>query len=316
MRKLARTGVGLKFASNLKHIASLVRPARLMLLTTALRPELGSKLTGGHQLLDDLDVPLGINMTVPNAARMYDYYLGGDNNFPADREAAEHVLRVAPWIRATALENRAFLGRAVEYLAGEAGIRQFVDIGTGLPIRGNVHEVAHRIAPDARVAYADNDPIVLGQSRSLLSKVENTATIRADLRHPQVIAGHPDRAGFIDWTQPVALLLVAIMHFIQDYDDPRSIVSQYREAMAPGSYIVISHIHQERDSEAGRHVAAVYAKASAPLVFRSRAQIADLFAGFELLDPGLVALPEWRPQPRPYPPGEVWGLAGVGRLPS
>ena len=186
-----------------------------------------------HQLLDDLDVPVSINMTVPNAARMYDYYLGGVNYFPADRDAAEHVLRVAPWIRATALENRAFLGRAVEYLAGQAGIRQFVDIGTGLPTAGNVHEVAHRIAPDARVAYVDNDPVVLGQSRALLSKVENTVTIRADLRQPQGIIDHPDLAGFIDWAQPVALLLVAVVHFIQDHENPQAIIGQYRNAMAP-----------------------------------------------------------------------------------
>ncbi len=267
-----------------------------------------------HQLLGDLDVPVSINMTVPNAARMYDYYLGGVNSFPADRDAAEHVLRVAPWIRATALENRAFLGRAVEYLAGQAGIRQFVDIGTGLPTAGNVHEVAHRIAPGARVAYVDNDPVVLGQSRTLLSKVENTVTIRADLRQPQGVIEHPDLAGFIDWAQPVALLLVAIVHFIQDHENPQAIISQYRNVMTPGSHLVVSHVHHQHDSEAVRRVAAVYARASAPLVFRTREQIAGLFIGFELISPGIVPLPEWRPEPRPYPPGEVWGLAGVGHL--
>ena len=245
-----------------------------------------------HQLLDDLDVPVSINMTVPNAARMYDYYLGGVNYFPADRDAAEHVLRVAPWIRATALENRAFLGRAVEYLAGQADIRQFIDIGTGLPTAGNVHEVAHRIAPDARVAYVDNDPVVLGQSRALLATVENTVTIRADLRQPQGIIEHPDLSGFIDWAQPVALLLVAVVHFIQDHENPHALISQYRNAMAPASHLVISHVHHEHDSEAVRRVATVYAKASAPLVFRTREQIAGLFTGFELLSPGVVPLPD------------------------
>lgn len=267
-------------------------------------------------MLDDRDVPLGIDLTVPNAARMYDYYLGGQNNFPVDREAAEHVLRVAPWIRATALENRAFLRRAVEFLAAEAGIRQFVDIGTGLPTQGNVHEVAHQLAPDARVAYVDNDPVVLGQSRALLAGTGNTVTIRADLRQPQGIIGHPDLAGFIDWTQPLALLLVAVMHFIPDHDDPLGIIGQFRSVMLPGSYLVLSHIHHEQDSEAGREVAAIYARASVPLVFRSRDQITSLFAGFDLVDPGVVPLPQWRPESQPYPPGEVWGVAGAGCLPS
>ena len=267
-------------------------------------------------MLDDLDVPPGIDLTVPNAARMYDYYLGGENNFPVDREAAEHVLRVAPWIRATALENRAFLRRAVEFLAGEAGIRQFVDVGTGLPTRGNVHEVAHRMAPDARVAYADNDPVVLGQSRALLAGTGNAVTIRADLRQPQRIVSHPDLAGFIDWAQPLALLLIAVVHFIPDHEDPLAIIGEFRAVMPPGSYLVLSHVHHEEDSEAGREVAAVYARASVPLVFRTRDQITRLFTGFDLVGPGIVPLPEWRPESQPYPPGEVWGLAGVGRLPT
>jgi hypothetical protein len=265
-------------------------------------------------VLGDLDVPLGIDMTVPNAARMYDYYLGGENNFPADREAAEHVLRVAPWIRATALENRAFLRRVVGFLAGEAGIRQFVDIGTGLPTQGNVHELARQMAPDARVAYVDNDPVVLGQSRALLAGAGNAATIRADLRRPQEIIGHPGLAGFIDWAQPLALLLVAVLHFVQDHENPLAIIGQFRNQMAPGSYLVISHVHHEQDREVTRQVAGIYAKASVPLVFRDREQVSGLLAGFDLVDPGVVPLPEWRPESQPYPPGQVWGLAGVGRL--
>ncbi len=265
-------------------------------------------------MLEHLDIPLGVDMTVPNAARMYDYYLGGENNFPVDREAAEHVLRIAPWIRATALENRAFMRRVVGFLAGQAGMRQFVDIGTGLPTQGNVHEVAHQKAPEARVAYVDNDPVVLGQSRALLAGAGNTATIRADLRQPQEIIDHPGLAGFIDWGQPLALLLVAVMHFVQDYDDPLAIIGQFRNQMAPGSYLVISHVHHEQDREVTGQVTGIYAKASAPLVFRTRDQITGLFAGFGLVDPGVVPLPEWRPESQPYPPGQVWGLAGVGQL--
>jgi hypothetical protein len=262
----------------------------------------------------DLDVPLGMDISTPNAARMYDYYLGGVNHFPADREAAEHVLRAAPWIRATALENRAFLGRAVRFLATEGGIKQFIDIGTGLPTRGNVHEIISSIAPGARVAYIDNDPVVLGQSRAILHGTGNVATIRGDLRQPEAIISHPDLAGFIDWSQPVALLLVAVVHFITEHDDPLTLIGRYRDAMAPGSYLVVSHIHHHDGSEAGREVSAIYARTSAPLIFRAHDQITRLFTGFGLVEPGVVPLPEWRPEPRLYPPGEVWGLGGVGCL--
>ena len=263
---------------------------------------------------EDLEMPRPVNTTTPNAARMYDYYLGGEENFPADQVAAEHVLRVAPWIRATARENRAFLGRAVDYLAREAGIRQFVDIGTGLPTKGNVHEVAHAVAPDARVAYVDNDPIVLGKSRYLLARVPNAGTVRADVRRPVGIIGHPDLTALIDWGQPVALLLVAVLHFVTDGYDPAAIVAQFRDVMAPGSHLVISHAHHEGDDDAVRQAVDIYRGADAPLVMRGREQIAGFFDGFDLLDPVLVYLPGWRPVPRPYPPGEVWGIGGVGRL--
>src|SRR5215475_1943057 len=173
---------------------------------------------------------------------MYDYYLGGDNNFPADREAAERVLRTAPWIRATALENRAMMGRAVHVLAAGHGLRQFIDIGAGLPTRGNVHEVAQAVAPDARVVYVDNDPIVLGHNRALLSRAANATTVRADLRQPESIIGHPELKAAIDWQQPVVLLLVAVMHFVTDGDDPRGIIGQFRDQMAPGSAVVITHL--------------------------------------------------------------------------
>jgi hypothetical protein len=264
--------------------------------------------------INDLDAPQPVDPSVPNAARMYQWYLGGDNNFPADREAAEHVLRVAPQVRATALENRAFLGRAVDFLAREAGIRQFVDIGAGLPAPGSVHEIAHAIAADARVAYVDNDRIVLGQSRALLARVENATTIRADLRNPAGVITHPDLAAFIDFNQPVALLLVAVLHFITKDDNPAAILRQFREVMAPGSHIVITHAHHLGDDEAVQQAVDIYRTASVPLVMRTREQITKFFDGFDLLEPGLVTLPDWRPQPRPYPAGDVWGLGGVGRL--
>jgi hypothetical protein len=274
-------------------------------------------LVGKDQLTHNLDVPRAADVSVPNAARMYDHYLGGTNNFPVDREAAEHVLRIAPWIRTTAMENRAFLGRAVRYLAEEAGIRQFIDIGdigTGLPTQGNVHEVAHAVDPGIRVVYADHDPIVLGQSRAVLSQAGNATVIRADLREPESIITHPDLNRLIDWSQPVALLLIAVLHFVTDKDGPAGIMRQLRQAMAPGSYVAISHGHHDGDEAAVRQILDVYKDASVPAVIRPRGEIAALFDGLDLVDPGLVPLSDWRPEPRSYPAGEVWGLGGIGRI--
>jgi hypothetical protein len=259
--------------------------------------------------------PLGIDVNVPNAARMYDYYLGGDNNFPADRETAEKVLRTAPWIRATALENRAMMGRAVRVLAAEYGLRQFIDVGAGLPTRGNVHEVAGKVADDARVVYVDNDPIVLGHNRALLSRVPNATTVRADLRHPEGILGHPEVQATIDWQQPVVLLLVAVMHFVTDDDDPLGIIGQFRARMAPGSHIVITHLHHpDGDPEAMDRMTSIYRNANVPLLFRSAEEIQRLFTGFDLLDPGLIQVQRWRPDAVPDAGEEIWGLGGVGRL--
>ncbi len=265
-------------------------------------------------MVSDRRAPQGIDVNVPNAARMYDYYLGGDNNFPADREAAEKVLRVAPWTRVTVLENRAFLGRAVGFLARDRGIRQFVDIGAGLPTQGNVHEIAHRIAPGARVVYVDNDPVVLGHNRALLAGVANTATARADLRKPAGIIGHPDTNLLVDWSRPVAVLLVAILHFIPDGDDPAGLVGQFREVMAPGSHLVISHAHHHGDETAVGEVIAIYRRANVPFAFRCSEQIAGFFTGFELLEPGLVPLHKWRPAAEPHAGHEVWGIGGVARV--
>lgn len=255
-------------------------------------------------------------MSEPNAARMYDYYLGGDNNFPADRQAAEKVLRAAPWVRATVLENRAFLGRAVKFLAQDQGIRQFVDIGTGLPTQGNVHEIAQAISREAKIIYVDNDPVVLGHNRALLARVPNTATVRADLRHPADIIGHAALNAPIDWSRPVAVLLVAILHFIPDDDGPRAIIREFRDTMAPDSHIVISHAHHEGDDEAVRRIISVYRNANAPMILRTRERIAEFFTGFDLVEPGLVPLPKWRPANERYVQEETWGLGGVGRLRS
>ena len=190
-----------------------------------------------------------INTGVPNPARIYDYFLGGKDNFPADREVAEQVVAIAPVARDIVEDNRAFLRRAVRLLAGEAGIRQFIDLGSGLPTQGNVHEIAQAAVPDARVVYVDNDAMVVTHSRALLAG-DNTAAIEADLRDPDSVMGHPEVRELIDFDQPIALLLMAILHFVPDDEDPYGIVARFRDALPAGSYLALSH--GNRTSRRGR----------------------------------------------------------------
>jgi S-adenosyl methyltransferase len=257
--------------------------------------------------------PPQIDTTKAHPARIYDYFLGGKDNYPADREAAERVLAVVPSARQMARANRAFLQRAVRFLAGEAGIRQFLDVGTGIPTQGNVHEVAQQVTSDARVMYVDNDLIVHVHANALLAG-DNTAAVLADLREPDAILGHPEVRKIIDFDQPVALLLVAILHFIEDEEDPAGIVACLRDAMAPGSYLAISHATGDFDLVAATTAAAAYDKAAAPMVLRSHAEVERLFNGFALVDPGLVQVSHWRPD-RDQAAGhqEVWAYGGVGR---
>ncbi|GGP05030.1 SAM-dependent methyltransferase [Nonomuraea glycinis] len=237
---------------------------------------------------------LGFDPNTPNVARLYDYYLGGKDHFPADREAAEKILAVAPELRAAARANRAFLGRAVRFLAG-AGIHQFLDIGTGLPTQGAVHEVANEILGNSKVVYVDVDPVVLVHARALLESAEDTRAVEGDLRAPQEILKNPDVTEVIDFTKPVGILLVAVMHFIDEADDPQQIIRTLREAMAPGSYLVLSHGTSDARAAAVSKGTEVYKNATSRLFLRDRKRIEALFEGFELLEPGLVWLPEWRP---------------------
>ncbi|GAA4219740.1 O-methyltransferase involved in polyketide biosynthesis [Streptosporangium album] len=257
----------------------------------------------------------GIDVNTPSVARLYDYYLGGKDHFAADRAAAEEILSIAPELRMAARENRAFLGRAVRF-AAEAGIRQFLDIGTGLPTRGNVHEVAHQVAPDARIAYVDNDPIVLVHARALLRDAREQVTVApGDLRQPEEILKSPEVQHHFDFSAPMAVLLVAVMHFITESDDPRRIVATLRDAMPSGSYLILSHGTGEHRAEAADRGTKVYERANSPLVLRPRQEILDLFDGFELVDPGLVWLPEWRPDgPPPHgDPSQELIMCGVGK---
>ena len=243
---------------------------------------------------------------------MYDYWLGGQDHFAADRIAALEVAAVAPEAPVLARRNRAFLGRAVRYLAGQ-GIGQFVDLGTGLPTRGNVHQVAQQVNPGARVVYADNDPMVVAHSRALKTG-PGVAVVEADIRDPDAVLGHPDTARLIDFGLPVAVLFVAVLHFIADADDPQSIVGRFLAPATPGSALVISHVTTEPGPRTAAGVSAVYAGTSNPAAPRSRAVIAALFAGLDVIEPGLVPVARWRPgEPGDTDPGRGWLLGGIGR---
>lgn len=269
-------------------------------------------------MADQRPAPGVVDVTIPNVARMYDYYLGGKDNYEADRTAAAQVIASFPDVRRAVRENRAFLARVVRFLAAEAGIRQFIDIGTGLPTKSNVHEIAFAAAPDARIVYADYDPVVVAHGQMILSGATSTAFIEGDLRRPGEILENAELRSLINFDEPVALLLVAILNFVADEADPAGIVSQFRAVMAPGSYLVISHGASEERPATAQDVENVYQKATARAVLRNRAEILPFFAGFELIEPGLVYAAQWRPDVRALTtdlagPGTAMTLVGVGR---
>ncbi|HEX6675184.1 MAG TPA: SAM-dependent methyltransferase [Actinomycetes bacterium] len=235
----------------------------------------------------------------PHPARVYDYLLGGKDNFPADRAAAAQGMQANPNSLIPPRENRAFLRRAVRYLAAEAGISQFLDIGTGIPTSPNVHEVAQEVTPTARIVYVDNDPIVLVHARARLtsSPAGRTAYIDADLRDVDQILSSPQLLATLDRDQPVALLLIAIMHFIPDSDDPYGVARRLLDALPTGSYLALSHLTGDFDPAAWEGVAAVYRKSGVIMRVRSRPEVERFFDGLDLVDPGLVSLPHWRPDP-------------------
>jgi len=255
---------------------------------------------------------------VPNVARMYDYMLGGKDNYPADREAARRTFDAVTEevVRGTVLQNRKFLGRAVRYLAADLGIRQFLDIGTGLPSMNNVHEVAHSAAAGARVVYVDNDPVVVAHARDLLNGVPDTTIVNHDLRDPAGILRDGDVRSMLDSGRPIAVLLVAILHFIPDADDPGGIVSALMDAAPAGSYLVISHGSADQFTDADK-VARVYEDASSGMYLRSRAAVRALFGGLPLVNPGeLVWAAQWHPDAGTPPadsPGGSTILCGIAR---
>ncbi|WP_433185657.1 SAM-dependent methyltransferase [Actinoallomurus sp. CA-150999] len=254
-----------------------------------------------------------IDVTQPSVARVYDYWLGGKDNFAGDRMLAEEVIRRFPQIRAVVRENRAFLQRVVRYLVDDCGIRQFIDIGTGLPTQENVHQVAQRCNPAVRVVYVDNDPIVLTHAEALLATNGHTTVIEGDVREPAIILDRAMGSGLIDLAEPAAVLMIALLHFVTDEDDPQGIVNTFADAVAPGSYLAISHAQWRADAA---DAAQLYDRASAPMVLRHAAAIERLFGRFDVVSPGVVNIPAWRPC-RASTTGDQTALpavGGVGRL--
>ena len=250
--------------------------------------------------------------SVAHLARVYDYWLGGKDNYAADRAAAEAVIQAYPDTVSSVRANRAFLGRVVRYLAGEAGIRQFLDIGTGIPAAGNTHQVAQAVAPECRIVYVDHDPVVLAHARALLTSDDQGATdyIDADLRDTQTILDQA--AQTLDYSRPVAVMLFSILQVIGDEDDPYGIVARLMDAVPPGSYLALSHvasdIEQEEVSEAAKRLNRL---AHQRPTLRSHTDVARFFAGLELVEPGLVQIQQWRPGIEANRPVAMWG--GLGR---
>ncbi|WP_171167448.1 SAM-dependent methyltransferase [Streptomyces sp. I05A-00742] len=281
--------------------------------------------------------PSGIDLSVPSVSRIYDYYLGGSHNFEVDREAGRRAIEAFPGMPKIMQANRAFLRRAVRHAAGR-GVRQFLDIGSGIPTFGSVHEVAQAADPEARVVYVDHDPVAVAHSRNVLARNDRAGVLPADLRSPDAILGSPEVSRLLDLERPVALLLVAVLHFVPDGDDPWAAVARLRDALAPGSLLILSHATTEggpMKPEEGEKVESVYRTIGSPLYSRSRHDVARFFDGFALVEPGLVPMPTWRPEPQEPAadgPGDLGpegtdrdadpvftagfaGVAGVGRKP-
>ncbi|WP_433173077.1 SAM-dependent methyltransferase [Actinoallomurus sp. CA-150999] len=263
--------------------------------------------------------PLTLDTSVPHTARMYDYLLGGKDNFAVDRAAVEKVLAVMPDMPQSIKLSRLFLRRAVRY-AARRGITQFLDVGTGIPTAGNVHEVAQEMSPEARVAYVDHDPIVLNHARALLSDEQQgrTTIVLGDLREPETILAHPEVREIIDFDRPVGLMLVAVLHFIRDDEDPYSLVKRLCDALAPGSMLMLTHATMDPDPETGLSASAGWANASSTMNMRTFDEIQRFFDGLEFVEPGLTG--RWNPDDEPPEILEqsiknIWGYGAVAVKP-
>ncbi|MBY8881018.1 SAM-dependent methyltransferase [Streptomyces sp. PLK6-54] len=259
--------------------------------------------------------PQGIDLTVPSVSRVYDYFLGGSHNFEVDREAARVALKAFPGIPKIGQANRAAMRRAVRF-AVDRGIGQFLDIGSGIPTFGNVHEVAQAAAPGARVVYVDNDPVAVAHSKAVLADNPDATIAAADLRDPLSILEHPETRRMLDFDRPIALMLVAVVHFLSDDDRPAEIIATLRDALAPGSIMVITHATLGGPTPEGQRAAQkVYQRTATPLLMRTKDELEPFFAGFEIVEPGIVPLAYWRPDAPLTEDDEtaaLHGLAAVG----
>ncbi|MEU9039397.1 SAM-dependent methyltransferase [Streptomyces sp. NPDC048352] len=267
--------------------------------------------------------PPGIDISVPSVSRIYDYYLGGSHNFEVDRQAARRAMEFMPGLPKIMQANRAFMRRAVRHAVAE-GVTQFLDIGSGIPTFGNVHEIARAASPEARVVYVDHDPVAVAHSRAVLAGDDLSAVVSADLRKPRDILDSPEADRLLDLDRPVALLLVAVLHFLEDSDEPYAAVAELRDALAPGSLLILTHASYEGiplTEEVAGGAVGVYRDIRNPLVMRTREQISGFFEGFELVEPGLVFMPDWHPEgtgplaegEEPEDPYAFSGYGGVGR---
>jgi hypothetical protein len=258
----------------------------------------------------------GIDVNVPQSARVYDFLLGGKDNFAADRAVGAALIDQVPSLPVMIKANRAFLARVVRYLVSEAGIRQFLDIGTGIPTANNVHEVAQNIAPETRVLYVDYDPVVLAHARALMtgSPAGKTSFILADLREPEAILASPALASTLDLDEPIALMLIGILHHMHDDEHPERIIATLLDALPSGSYMAVTHPSADFDEVAMVSLAATAEQSGIPYVPRSKAEIERLFAGLELVEPGVAPILGWRPDPDTSTDvNSVYGWAAVGR---
>ncbi len=263
-------------------------------------------------------MPPGVDQVMPNAARVYDYWLDGAHNFAADRALADKIQQVLPGIRDAIRVHRAFLRRAVQFLV-DSGIRQFLDVGSGIPTVGNVHEIAQRADPECRVVYVDKESVAVAHSELLLAGNDRAAAIQADLRDVEKIFDHPQTKRLLDLDQPVGLLMLAVLHFVPDSWDPAAIVARYRDRLAPGSYVTLSHATTDGSPAGLAEALRFYEQTPEPMYLRGYDEVLRLFAGFELVESGLVGCAFWRPSG----PGDscnstemnALAYAGVGRKP-
>jgi SAM-dependent methyltransferase len=312
-----------RLTEHLPSLAPLVTPA------SSIEPRrrtsrLNASSEKGSPPMPGREPPRGIDASVAHSARVYDWWLGGKDNFAADRDLGQRIVDLVPMTPASARTNRAFLHRAAAMIAAH-GVHQFLDLGAGLPTADNTHAVVQRVAPDNRVVYVDYDPLVLAHARALLAGYGPTTVVEADIRDPDTILSHPEVTDVIDFAQPVCVLAVAVLHFLADDDDPHRVVNRLRLAMAPGSYLVLSHLTGDGTGEADEVIALMRKDMADPPTPRSRAEVLRFFDGFDLLDPGVVPVHRWRPADRPSPPRSesglgpraeeepFWMYAGVGR---